>query len=97
MYRLSLALVLLAALVPLTTPTAHAECYPAADGTATAIGVGDGTIYHKTWGRTTRYHEIWIEENGIPGLQTDTGMACGAPRDRQYYRACIGAGCAIGA
>lgn len=92
MHRSVLALILLAACAPLATPPAEAACYPAADDTATAIGVGDATFYHKTWGRTTRYHEIWQETNGIPGLQLDSGMACGGFRDTLRSSACIGTG-----
>lgn len=93
--KLFVGLLILAALVPLA-PTVQADCFPAGDGTATDVGVGDATFYHKTWGRTTRYHQVWEESNGIPGLQLDTGMGCGAPRDTLRFEGCVGTqGCVI--
>lgn len=87
MLRLVLALVALAPIVALA-PASEAECFPAADSTATEAGA----FYLKVWGRTTRFVQTWQEDNGIPGLQLDSGMACGGRADRLVLTLCVGTG-----
>lgn len=61
-------------LIPAATADTSALCAPVADATAKAIA----DRYYKQNGAEL---DIWRETNGIPGLQLNSEMACGAAAD----------------
>lgn len=69
-------------LIPAATADEASEalCTPVADATAQKVA----DRYYK---QSATGFEIWRETNGIPGLQENSEMACGAPADFEWVNA----------
>lgn len=73
------AMLVMGSLIPMAGAT-DALCTPVADATAKPIA----DRYYKLQGAEL---DVWRETNGIPGLQLDSEMACGAAADFHHVDA----------